>query len=81
MFYWKKLFLLFVCIVLTQPVLADSAEAWKAYQEGRNPLMEVGLLVVGVVVFFGLLVLVNKAMERSKNKKHKKNSKSKRGNR
>lgn len=78
MFDWKRRFLLLSCFVVTQPVLADSAEAWKAYQEGRNPLMEVGLLIVGVVVFFGLLAFVNKAMEASRNKKNKSNSKHKR---
>lgn len=78
MFDWKRLCLLVCCFIATQPVLADSAEAWKAYQEGRNPLMEVGLLIVGVVVFFGLLVFVNKAMEAGRNKKKKTNSKHKR---
>lgn len=72
---WKKLYLLIFCFVISQPVLADSAAAWKAYQEGRNPLMEVGLLVVGVVVFFGLLAFINKAMESRKNKKTKNNRK------
>lgn len=78
MFDWKRLCLLVCCFIATKPVLADSAAAWNAYQEGRNPLMEVGLLIVGVVVFFGLLVFVNKTMEAGRNKKKKTNSKHKR---
>ena len=59
-------------LIAVQPVSADSAAAWKAYQEGRDPLMEVGLLVIGVVIFFSLLVFVNKVIE-SRNRKKKKN--------
>ncbi len=72
---WKKLYLFIFCFVMTPSVLADSAAAWKAYQEGRNPLLEVGLLVVGVVVFFGLLAFINKAMESRKTKRTKNNRK------
>ncbi len=72
MFDWIKAGLITLSLIAVQPVSADSAAAWKAYQEGRDPLMEVGLLVVGVVIFFSLLVFINKAME-SRNSKKRKN--------
>lgn len=46
--------------------LADSAAAWKAYQESKNPLVELGLLVIGIVVFFSLLVWLNNLLEKRK---------------
>jgi len=51
---------------------ADSAAAWKAYQEGKNPLVEMSLLFVGVIVFFSLLVWVNKRMENKKKNRNRK---------
>tara|TARA_R110002111_G_scaffold143696_3_gene209813 strand:- start:1575 stop:1823 length:249 start_codon:yes stop_codon:yes gene_type:complete len=77
MFDVSKKLTLITCLIISLPALADSAEAWKAYQEGRNPVMEIGLLVAGVVVFFSLLVFVNKAMKSSKKKKSKRAKKAK----
>lgn len=65
--------LLFCSLAVTRPAIADSAAAWKAYQEGKNPLIEVGLLVIGIAIFFGLLVFINKAMN-TRNKKKRKNN-------
>lgn len=78
MFKWKSVFLLLFCLIIAQPALTDSAAAWKNYQEGRNPLLEVGLLVVGAVIFFVLLGAINKAMEASKKKKNKSGGKRRR---
>lgn len=65
----EQLYVVFAATVLAQPVLADSAEAWKAYQEGRNPFLEMGLLLTGTVVFFTLLAWLHRAIERRKARK------------
>jgi len=67
----------FIILLASNPVLADSAEAWKTYQDGRDPMMELGLLVVGVVIFFVVLFLASKAVDAvdAKKKRVKKSSK------
>ena len=57
------------CLFLPYTTLADSAAAWKAYQEGRDPFVEVGLIFVGVVVFFIALGLLNSFLEKRKRKR------------
>lgn len=69
MFNWINGLIVAFSVLSIESAVADSAAAWKAYQEGRDPLMEVGLLLVGVVFFFGLLVAMNKTIESRKRQK------------
>ncbi|MFT5711040.1 MAG: uncharacterized BrkB/YihY/UPF0761 family membrane protein [Halioglobus sp.] len=63
-------------MILSMPVLSDSAVAWKIHQAGSNPLLELGLFVLGVFVFFLLLGWLNRYLERKKKSK-KQNKKTK----
>lgn len=64
-----KVWWMWVLILACSPALADSAAAWKDYQSTRNPLMELGYLVVGMIIFFTILSMINKAVERKKKKR------------
>jgi len=72
-----SLLITIMALIFPAVVLADSAAAWKTYQEGKNPLLEVALLVVGIVFFFSFLVWLNNMTERRKKERKTNNTKNK----
>lgn len=63
-FFW-------ILAATSAPALADSAAAWKDYQDGRNPMLELGLIVFASVIFFMVLGWINARMQQKKKKKTK----------
>ena len=60
-----------LCLVSSE-VLADSAAAWKAYQDGKNPVADFLILILGIALFLGILVWLNKLNDKKRKKKTKK---------
>ncbi len=52
-----------ICSLWHAMLWASSADAWKSYQEGRNPAMEVVSIIVGIVVIGAVLYGINKINE------------------
>lgn len=73
----KSVSMLFFSVVYLSalPAFADSAAAWKAYQDGKNPLLELSLLIVGIIIFFSLLVGLNKLSEKKKKQQRRRKNK------
>lgn len=65
----NKILTVVICGLFPLVAYADSAAAWKDYQNSRNPMIEVGLLVVGAVIFFAVLIVVNNTLEKRKKKR------------
>ena len=74
-----------ICYFLTSPLIlfcfsayGDSALAWEKYQEGRNPLIEAGMLAFGIFAFLMLLKFLAKMDQKKKEKRiHDKRNKMK----
>lgn len=55
----------FAKALIVYPAIADRATHWDQYQAGRNPLMELGLFVLGAVAVIGLLYALSKITEKN----------------
>lgn len=68
----KFIFIFISLCFISSHALADSAAAWKAYQEGKNPVAEFLILFLGIAIFLVILIWLNKLNDKKGKKKAKK---------